>query len=199
MSTGKPLKGKALVRAEEWRAVLRDIEQWDSEPDGRARVSAQIKRLMAAIRKDEATWALGSHRTSAAVAREVFMLCKFSDHAGIWPTGLLDALRLVLNIPATATMTTDGNHTDTQTPQMRAVAEYWRKNPDATNSEVARNVLNSRGKPLDATGIRNLLDPNKHPGFAAHVSEVREEATKRKITRRAQKEARPVRRRRATT
>lgn len=199
MRTGKPLKGKALVRAEGWYAVLRNIEQWDSEPDGRLEVSAQIKRLIAAIRKDEAIWALGSHRTSAAVAREVFTLCKFSDHAGIWPNGLLDALRLVLNVPATATLTTEGEHTDAHTPLMKAISEYWKMHPEASAYQVGQQVRNSRGNRLGLKGVQQQLCEKAHPGFAEHVNQLREAARKPSLKHQDRKAVRRVRRRRAAT
>lgn len=199
MSTTRPLKGKALVRAEEWRAAMSDLERYRAEPDARRRIDMHIRSLVLAIKADEPKWGVGNHRTSAAVAREVVNLCRFSQWAGVWPNGLLDVLRLVLNVPATATMTTDGNHTDTQTPQMRAVAEYWHKNPEASAYRVGQHVRNSRGNPLGGKGVEQLLDPDRHPGFAEHVQELRATAKKRKATRKRSNASPGANRRRATT
>jgi hypothetical protein len=155
-----------MLKREQWEAAFGvlegEIHQYKTvtiegkEPTETERLEQAIKLLKAQVRKTE-TGAERGERASKAVARAVYGVCLAASFLQEWPEGLIEVIRLGLDVPTNATITTVGPG-ETLTQVQRCAIEFLVANRDASNGAVARHLQSSLGTRTTKTTIKRWLE-----------------------------------------
>jgi hypothetical protein len=174
-----------MLKREQWEAafgVLEDEIHQDKsitlegeEPKDLERLEQAIKLLKAQVHKTK-TGAERGERASKAVARAVYGVCLAASLLQEWPEGLIEVIRLGLDVPTNATITTVGPG-ETLTQVQRCAVEFLVANRDAPHKAVARHLKETLGTKTHPSSVERWR--NKHPQFQDRLREAREAADAR--------------------